>query len=78
MTGACESGNKMRGISWLAEDQLAPQEGLCSIELSKAVIKQFEDNLLFYIIVITVIIIFTVTHTATLCLVFPIGDNKWD
>jgi hypothetical protein len=25
--------HKMRGISWVAEDLLASQEGLCSIEL---------------------------------------------
>ena len=35
---ACECGNepsgsiKMRGISWLAANQLASQEGLCTME----------------------------------------------
>jgi hypothetical protein len=35
VAGTCESGNgfyKMRGISWLSENRLASQEGLCSME----------------------------------------------
>jgi hypothetical protein len=36
--GCCECGNepsnsKMQGISWVAENVLASQEGLCSIQL---------------------------------------------
>jgi hypothetical protein len=39
VAGSCECGNepsgfyKTRGISWLADDLLASEEGLCSLEL---------------------------------------------
>jgi hypothetical protein len=43
--------HKTRGISWLAANQLASQEGLCSMELSKYVLRLtqlYNILLLFY------------------------------